>query len=257
MMEPADFGPRHDPTSAVRVDGAGFGRVLAEREVRARALAVRDVGVKDSPEMPLIEGDDVVQALAADRPDHTFDVGICQGQRGAVRTDVRPSASAVRSNAASKVASRSWSRNRAVATSGKAAELLSGPDGRGMRCHVDTQDAPAGRGQDDEDEEDLDVSVGTAKKSTATVEPRWFLRNVRQVCDGGVRRRGIRWEIDRSETSDPSFNNSPCIRVRPRVGSRRPSPRSGDGRRRLPAGGRQSDATGVSSTTRSRGDARR
>jgi hypothetical protein len=73
MMEPSDFGPRHDPTSAGRVDGAGFGRVLAEREVRARALVVRDVGVKDSPEMPLIEGDDVVQALAADRPDHAFD----------------------------------------------------------------------------------------------------------------------------------------------------------------------------------------
>jgi len=55
MMEPADFGPRHDPTSAGRVDGAGFGRVLAYREVRARALVVRDVGVKDSSEMPLIE----------------------------------------------------------------------------------------------------------------------------------------------------------------------------------------------------------
>lgn len=63
------------------------------------------------------------------------------------------------------------------------------------------------------------VIVGTAKKSTATVEPRWFFRNVRQVCEGGLRRRGIRREIVRSETSNPSFYNSPCIRARPRAGS--------------------------------------
>ena len=44
MVEPADFGPRHDPTGAGRVDGARLGRVLAEREVRSRALVVRDVG---------------------------------------------------------------------------------------------------------------------------------------------------------------------------------------------------------------------
>ena len=44
------------------------------------------------------------------------------------------------------------------------------------------------------------MSVGTAKKSMATVEPRWFSRNVRQVCEGGVRRRGISREIVRSDT---------------------------------------------------------
>jgi hypothetical protein len=53
------------------------------------------------------------------------------------------------------------------------------------------------------------VSVGTEKKSMATVEPTWFSRNVRQVCEGGVRRRGISREIVRSDTSNPSFNNSP------------------------------------------------
>jgi hypothetical protein len=44
------------------------------------------------------------------------------------------------------------------------------------------------------------VSVGTAKKSMATVEARWFERNVRHVCEGGVRRRGISREIVRSDT---------------------------------------------------------
>ena len=62
------------------------------------------------------------------------------------------------------------------------------------------------------------VSVGTAKKSTATVERRWFSRNVRHVCEGGVRRRGISREIVRSETASPSFNSSPSIRGAPHSG---------------------------------------
>ena len=37
MMEPANFGPRHDPTGSGRVDGARLGRVLAERKVSSRA----------------------------------------------------------------------------------------------------------------------------------------------------------------------------------------------------------------------------
>ena len=38
MVEPADFGPGHDPSGAGGIDGASLGRVLAEREVRSRAL---------------------------------------------------------------------------------------------------------------------------------------------------------------------------------------------------------------------------
>ena len=53
------------------------------------------------------------------------------------------------------------------------------------------------------------MSVGTEKKSMATVEPRWFSRNVRHVCEGGDRRRRISREIVRSDTANPSFNNSP------------------------------------------------
>jgi hypothetical protein len=48
------------------MDGAGLGRVLAEREVRSRALVVRDIGSKHPLERSLIEDDDVVQTLATD-----------------------------------------------------------------------------------------------------------------------------------------------------------------------------------------------
>ena len=78
MVEAADFGPRHDSSGAGLIDGACLGRVLAEREVRSRVLVVRDVRSKHTPEMSLIEDDDVVKTLATDGPDDAFDVGILQ-----------------------------------------------------------------------------------------------------------------------------------------------------------------------------------
>jgi hypothetical protein len=60
-----------------------------------------------------------------------------------------------------------------------------------MPCRVDVHDTAPIVCEDDEDEQDgaaagahvrvRQVSVGTAKKSTVTFEPRWFLRNVRQL----------------------------------------------------------------------------
>jgi hypothetical protein len=71
VMEPADFGPRHDPAGAGDVDGAPQGRILVKRQVRSRTVVIRDVGAKDPPKMPLVEDNDVVQTLAANRPDDT------------------------------------------------------------------------------------------------------------------------------------------------------------------------------------------
>ena len=60
---------------------------------------------------------------------------------------------------------------------------------------IDMQDASPVVGQDNEDEEDSAGERWHQKKSMATVEPRWFARTVRHVCDGGIRRRGISREI--------------------------------------------------------------
>src|SRR4051795_8431896 len=72
MMPPADFGPRHDTTGADRLDGARLRRILAEREVRSRALVIRHVRSKQPSEMPLVEHDHMVQTLAADGPNDAF-----------------------------------------------------------------------------------------------------------------------------------------------------------------------------------------
>ena len=52
VMQIAHFRSDHD--AAGRLDGAFHRSILAEREVRARPLVVRDVGPKDSTKMPLI-----------------------------------------------------------------------------------------------------------------------------------------------------------------------------------------------------------
>ena len=56
------------------------------------------------------------------------------------------------------------------------------------------------------------------KKSTDTVVARWLFRNVRQVCDGGLRRRPMYLPTLVSPTSMPSFSNSPWMRGAPHSG---------------------------------------
>ena len=86
VVQTADFGSHHDASG--RLDDAFRRSILAERQVRPRPLVVRHVGPKDPAEMPLIEDDDVVQTLAADRADDAFDVGILP-RRARCRADGR------------------------------------------------------------------------------------------------------------------------------------------------------------------------
>ena len=86
VVQAADFTPHHD--AAGRLDGAFGRRILAEREVRPRPLVVRQLGPKNPTKMALIEDDDVVQTLAADRANDAFDVGILPG-RARCRADGR------------------------------------------------------------------------------------------------------------------------------------------------------------------------
>ena len=79
MMQAADFGHRDDSATVGGLDRARIGCVLPKRQVRARPLVVGEVRVEQASEMPLAEDDDVVEALAADRPDDALDVRILPG----------------------------------------------------------------------------------------------------------------------------------------------------------------------------------
>ncbi len=76
VMQPAD-GRQGDDTSRLdRRHGSRLRRVLLERQVRARAVVVVDVGAEQASHVSLVEHDDVVETLAANRADQTFHVRI-------------------------------------------------------------------------------------------------------------------------------------------------------------------------------------
>jgi len=160
--------------------------------------------------MPLIEDDDVVQTLAADRADDAFDVRVLPGRarcrahgRHTEGLD-RPTERRVEGRVA---VVEEEPRVRVVGKASRSCCRVHADVGCGVTLTCRMRRRSWARTT--KTNSIRQVSVGTAKKSMATVEPRWFSRNVRQVCEGVVRRRGISREIVRSETSNPSFNNSP------------------------------------------------
>jgi hypothetical protein len=182
MMKPADFGPCHDPTGARRFDRACLRRVLAERKVRARALVIRDVGAKHASEMSLLGDDDVVQTLAADRPDDAFDVRILPGRaRGAADGgEAERLDGAAERRIEGRVAVVEEESDGAIIRE-RLPELLAGPRGGGCAVTLRCRMRRRSWARTTKTNRIRQVSVGTAKKSTATVESRWFVMKVRQL----------------------------------------------------------------------------
>jgi hypothetical protein len=65
MVQPADLWNGDNLTSVDSLNRAWFGWVLSEREMRARLIVIRHVATKDSQQVALVEGDDVIEAFPA------------------------------------------------------------------------------------------------------------------------------------------------------------------------------------------------
>ncbi len=90
MMESADLGQRNDAALLGWLNGARLGRILLECEMGARAVVIEEVAAQTTTEVSLVEDNHVVEKLAAEGTNHAFGEGVCQGERGAVRTSVVP-----------------------------------------------------------------------------------------------------------------------------------------------------------------------
>ena len=66
MMKPADLGRRNDLTVVAYLNRAWFRRVLREREMRPRPVVVRHLAPDDPKQLPLVEREDVIEALPAE-----------------------------------------------------------------------------------------------------------------------------------------------------------------------------------------------
>ena len=64
MVQSADFREREHVTSDRGLHASWCGRVLLQREMRARPMMVGDLPGEHVPQMRLIEDDDVIQTLA-------------------------------------------------------------------------------------------------------------------------------------------------------------------------------------------------
>src|SRR5260370_37961940 len=91
-MQTAYLREGHDLACAGWLDRSWVRRVLGEREVRARAMVVREVRLEDRVEVGLAEDDDVVEAVAANGAHEALDEGILpwRMRRGPDIFDAKP-----------------------------------------------------------------------------------------------------------------------------------------------------------------------
>ncbi len=121
MMESADLRNRDDTSGFRRLNGASFRCVLEQSQMRSAPMIVGDKTLKVPVKASFVKYNYMVQALAADSPDHALDIGArCQGDRGADSTCLIPIAFTCSTNSWPKILSRSRSRYRGAVSHGNA-----------------------------------------------------------------------------------------------------------------------------------------
>jgi len=170
-------------------------------------------------EVALAEDDDVVEAVASERADDTFDV---RGLPGAPRCDLHlPDAHAsdtvVKGLPVDSVAIAEQVPRRGVPRE-CLGDLLSCPLCCRVLGHVEVHDPPSVMGEHDEDEHDPDRDRRHDEKSTETRSFTWLSRKARQVGDGVLRARTMYFSTVDLATSMPSLASSPAMRGDPQAG---------------------------------------
>jgi len=79
MMQAADLRDGDYLPNPARRDRARVRTILVEREMSATALVVGDVRGQDAAQMTLVENQDVIQTLAANRTDYALNVRVLPG----------------------------------------------------------------------------------------------------------------------------------------------------------------------------------
>src|SRR5438128_558163 len=74
MMQPAENGPRLDTPKLL--NSTVNGRILAQRQVRARRVVVVHIRHQHVAQVPLAEHNDMVEALPTDRADQALGIAV-------------------------------------------------------------------------------------------------------------------------------------------------------------------------------------
>src|SRR6516164_4722308 len=81
-MEPADLRNRNDAATWRGLHDSWLGTVVVERLVGPRGVVVAAVAAEEPAEMGLVQDEEMIQALPADRADEPFREGIRPGALG-------------------------------------------------------------------------------------------------------------------------------------------------------------------------------
>ena len=161
MMETADQGCLDEPTPVGTLHRSRLRGVLVEGQVSPGPGIVGEIGVQDATQLGVVQHHHVVEALAAQGPDQTFDREILprrpRGDRHLL--DAPRLGSAGEGDAVDRIAVTEEVWRRRVPWE-RLDKLLGGPLGRGGVGDVDVDDAAAVVREDQDDEQHLEQHGG-------------------------------------------------------------------------------------------------
>ena len=76
VVQATDLGERDNLAGSGQVYGAALGTILVKREMRSHLVVIVKVRRQHAPQVTLIEDDDVIETLAADRANDALDVSV-------------------------------------------------------------------------------------------------------------------------------------------------------------------------------------
>jgi len=161
MMETADHGCLDDPTPVGTLHRSRLRGVRVEGQVSPGPVIVGEIRVRHATQMGVVQHHHVVEALAAQGPDQTFDIGILPRRpRGDLHLLDAPRLGSVgERDAVDRIAVAEELLRRGVPRE-RLDKLLGGPLGRGGVGDVDVEDASAVVREDHEDEQHLEQHRG-------------------------------------------------------------------------------------------------
>src|ERR1700682_1036837 len=173
-------------------------------------VVVTSIGSQGPAQMRLTKNDDMIQALAADRPDQPFGKAILprRGWCGRLVPDAHGAQSACDDGTIDAIPIADevfWG----IIPRKRLGHLTRNP----IRCRVgsdiDPDEVSAVEADDHEGVEQAKPMVGTTNKSIAAMSSAWLHRNVRHSWLGGPRRLTMYLATLDWATSNPSLRSSP------------------------------------------------
>src|SRR6266508_2963777 len=147
-MESADLGNGDHSALTLWRHQSWFGRVLLEREMRTRCRVVADVRFQDLSETGRAQHDDMIETLAANRPDEPFGIRVLPGRPRCREHFLNTHGLDCRCDFLKRAIAIAYEIPWRLVPGKGFPELLCGPRGCRIRSHGCVHDAPAVMSED-------------------------------------------------------------------------------------------------------------